>query len=105
MTSVRSPEVSLGAAGSNGWTLAFRYTFAHNAKSNATDRLRVSVDGTTVFELAATGTNRNASWTAATVSLDAFAGQQIRVLFEAVDGAADSLVEAAIDDVRIYRAP
>jgi hypothetical protein len=36
------------------------------------------------------------------VNLDAFAGQTIRLTVEAADGAADSLVEAALDDVRVY---
>jgi hypothetical protein len=39
------------------------------------------------------------------VDLDEFAGQSVRVTVEATDGAADSLVEAGIDDVRVYQAP
>ena len=45
------------------------------------------------------------TWGSAVVNLDAWAGQTIRVRFEAEDGAADSTVEAGIDDVRITRAP
>ena len=39
------------------------------------------------------------------MNLDAFAGQTVRVTVEAADGGADSLVEAAVDDVRVYQAP
>ena len=49
--------------------------------------------------------NRNAVWTPVSINLDAFAGQSVHVLVVANDGAADSLVEAAVDDVRIYQAP
>ncbi|MGI8929307.1 MAG: hypothetical protein ACR2H0_07585 [Candidatus Limnocylindrales bacterium] len=48
--------------------------------------------------------NRNAVWTAVSVDLDAFAGQTIRLRIEARDAGADSLVEAAIDDIRVYQA-
>ena len=105
VTSARSPAVQLGTSGSTGWTLDFRYTFAHDARSSAADYLRVSVNGTTVFEADGSATNANAAWTEATVNLDAFAGQQVRVLVQAADGGPDSLVEAAVDDVRIYQAP
>ena len=40
-----------------------------------------------------------------TLSLDAFAGQTVRLTVEASDGASDSLVEAAVDDVRVYQQP
>jgi hypothetical protein len=105
VTSVLSPEVRLGTAGSNGWTLSFRYTFAHNAKARAADFLRVSVNGTEVFTQAGFAGNRNAKWTAVSVDLDAYAGQDVRVLIEAADEGAASLIEAAVDDLRIYRAP
>jgi hypothetical protein len=42
-------------------------------------------------------------WRTASASLDAWAGQTIRIHFSAVDGAADSLVEVEIDDVRVTR--
>jgi hypothetical protein len=37
------------------------------------------------------------------VSLDAWTGTRIRILFEAVDGASDTVVEAGVDDVRVTR--
>jgi hypothetical protein len=104
LTSIQSPAMPLGSAGSEGWTLSFRYTFAHNSRARATDFLRVSVNGTEVFRQAGFAGNRNAVWTLASVDLDAFAGQSVQLLIEAVDGGSDSLVEAAIDDLRIFQA-
>jgi carboxypeptidase T len=106
ITSVQSPAVKLAAG--QPWTLSFRYTFAHNAKSSSADFLRVRVVGnttSTVFSVAGASSERNASWLTARVSLNAFAGQTVRLLIQAADGASDSLVEAAVDDVRVYRTP
>jgi carboxypeptidase T len=102
-TSMRSPAVRLGAAGTSGWTLSFRYSFAHDAASSADDYLRVLVNGQQLFSDVGDGATRNGAWLSATVDLDAFAGQQVRVTFEAADRGAASLVEAAVDDVRVYR--
>ncbi len=104
-TSARSPQVKLGNAGSTGWTLDFEYTFAHNASATADDYLRVLVGTKEVFRISGNGANQNAIWTHATISLDALAGKSVRVTVEAADGAADSLVEAAVDDMRIYQTP
>ena len=106
-TSVRSPLFKLGATGSTGWTLSFRYAFAHNAGAGTEDYLSVSVDGnvTPVFIQHGFSGDRNAVWTAATVDLSAHAGQSIRLLVEAADAGTNGLIEAAIDDVRVYQAP
>ncbi len=103
-TSAQSPAFKLGGRRSKGWTLDFEYTFAHNKKATSADYLRVLVNGSEVFRVAGNGANQNAVWTHATVGLDAFAGQTIRVTIEAADAGADSLVEAEVDDVRLYRA-
>jgi aminopeptidase S len=65
------------------------------------------VDGQTtpLFIQSGFAGDRNATWTTATVDLSAFAGQSLRLLFEAADTGTDGLVEAAIDDVRVYQAP
>jgi hypothetical protein len=103
-TSARSTAFKLGASGTTGWTLDFRYSFAHNKKATAADYLRVLVDGTEVFRVAGSRRNLNAAWTHATVDLDAFAGQTVRLTVEAADAGTVALVEAAVDDVRVYRA-
>lgn len=105
VTSVRSPAFALGGNGSTGWRLTFNYTFAHNAKASAADYVRVSIGGDVVFEQDGFAGNRNATWTPVSVSLDAYAGQTVRILIQAADGAGDSLVEAAVDDVRVYQQP
>ena len=105
VTSVRSPAFTLGSAGSTGWTLDFRYTFAHNASATAADYLKVSIGGDVLFTQAGFTGNRNATWSAASVNLDAYAGQTVRITIQAADGGSDALVEAAIDDVRVYQQP
>ena len=104
-SSAQSPALKLGGSGSTGWTLDFRYSFAHNAKASAADYLRVLVDGSEVFRVSGSAQNRNAAWQRATVSLDDFAGQTVRLVVEAADGGPDSLVEAQLDDVRVYQTP
>jgi aminopeptidase S len=47
--------------------------------------------------------NLNGAWTSSTVSLDAFAGQTIRIVISAADASTASLVEAGVDDVRVTR--
>jgi aminopeptidase S len=45
--------------------------------------------------------NVDAAWTTESVSLSAFAGQTVQIWIEAADASTESLVEAAVDDVRI----
>ncbi len=95
--------------GSGRWTLSFSFSFAHDAGATAADQLRVSiVTGSTttpVWTIGADGTERSASWQTRTVDLSAFRRKYVRIRVEALDGGADSLVEAALDDIRVYRAP
>jgi hypothetical protein len=58
-----------------------------------------------VFNQAGAATNRNGSWATATASLNAFAGQTVRILVDAADASGASLVEAGVDDVRITQQP
>jgi carboxypeptidase T len=106
LTSVRSPAFKLGNG--SGWRLRFTYYFAHNRRATNVDYFRVSVlaggKRTTLFEQRGRAANRNANWSTVTLNLDAFAGQTIRLLIEAADNGADSLIEAAVDDVRVFRA-
>ena len=106
-TSIQSPAIVLPSLDSGGaLTLTFRYYLAHGTNSSADDYLRVSVVGATqatVLQELGNANNDNAVWATATVNLSAFAGQTIRILVEAADAAGASLVEAAIDDVKIVR--
>ncbi|WP_329106442.1 M14 family metallopeptidase [Micromonospora sp. NBC_01699] len=102
-TSARSPVVAL--PGSGTLTLSLSWYLAHGANSSSADFFRVSVvhnGGTTVLlTQAGAASNRNGSWTAASLNLTPYAGQQVRILVEATDTATASLVEAGVDDVTI----
>jgi extracellular elastinolytic metalloproteinase len=104
VTSIRSPAITLPATGN--LSLSFSYYFAHATNSTSADFLRVSIVGSTttsVFQELGAATNDNAAWAQTSVSLNAFAGQTVRILVEAADAATASLVEAAIDDVKVTR--
>jgi carboxypeptidase T len=105
-TSVRSPEIVLPATA--GQRLFFRYVFAHGANSSSADKLVASVETsggvrTPVVTRSGKASDVDGAWRSASVLLDAWAGQTIRIQFEAVDGASNSLVEVEIDDVRVTR--
>ena len=48
-------------------------------------------------------TNLNGSWRSGSVSLADYAGQTIRLVIAAKDGANGNLVEAEVDNIRIQR--
>ena len=107
VTSVASPSFTIGPG--TGWRLSLRYAFAHDTRARNVDFFRISVlDGKTatpLFSQPGRRAQRNAKWTPLTLNLDAWAGREVRLLFEAADRGADSLVEAAFDDVRVYQLP
>jgi subtilisin family serine protease len=105
VTSIMSPNIAL--TGGTNFTLTFSYYLAHLNNSSTADFFRVRiVDGasvTTVFEELGSAADDDAVFTTATVNLSQFAGRTIRILIEAADASGASLVEAAVDDVRITR--
>ena len=105
-TSLRSASIRLPSTA--GQRLFFRYVFAHGANSSSADKLVASIEDsgghrTPVVTLTGSPTDVDGAWQYVYASMDPWAGQTVRIVFEAVDGAADSLVEAEIDDVRITR--
>ena len=103
-SSMQSPAIVLPASGT--LTMTFSYYLAHGSNSSSADYLRVFIVGTTqasVFQELGDTNDDDGVWATATVDLSAFAGQTIRILVEAADAAGASLVEAAIDDVKIVR--
>ncbi len=105
-TSARSPEILLSTV--SGQHLFFRYVFAHGSNASSADRFVASIEdagGTRTPVLTRTGsaTDVDGAWQYIYANLDAWAGQTIRIHFEAVDGGANSLVEVEIDDVRVTR--
>ena len=107
-TTIRSRAIAMPADPASIGALTFRYAFAHDARSTADDAFRVSVEAedgtlTPVLELAGDPLDRDAAWTWFSAPASAWAGQTIHLVAEAVDGGGDSLVEAAVDDIRIRR--
>ncbi|HEY6892302.1 MAG TPA: hypothetical protein VI300_31140, partial [Solirubrobacter sp.] len=103
-TTALSPPITL--TGGTNYTLAFNWYLAHGSNATSADYLRVSVVGATtatVFQQLGSAVNRNGAWAAATASLNAFSGQTVRIRVEAADAATASLVEAAVDDLKVTR--
>ncbi len=103
-TSIQSPAIVLPSGGD--LTLTFSYYLAHGSNSSSADYLRVSIVGDTtavVLQELGAANDDDAAWTAASVNLNAFAGQTIRIRIEAADAQGASLVEAGIDDVKIVQ--
>jgi choice-of-anchor B domain-containing protein len=102
VTSIQSPAITLPAGRTP--TLSFRYYLAHRSNASSADFLRVQVVGATtqtVLERLGATTDVDAAWATASVNLGAFAGQTVRLRVLAADAGGGSLVEAAIDDIRI----
>ena len=103
ITTIRSPLITLPSSGS--LSLSFSWYLAHLSNSSSADffRVRIVTGGSSSIIGTASGaaTNRAGSWATASLSLNAFAGQTIRVQFEAADLSGASLVEAGVDDVVI----
>ncbi len=101
-TSIRSPAITLPSTGT--LTLSFSYYLAHGTNSSTADFLRVSIVGATtqqVFQELGGTEDDDAVWAATSATISSFAGQTVRILIEAADASTASLVEAAVDDVRI----
>ena len=101
-TSLRSPAITLP---SGTLTLSFAWYLAHLNNATSADYLRVRVTSgsatTTLFSQAGAATDRAAAWQSQTVNLSPYAGQTVTLLVEAADAATASLIEAAVDNVRI----
>jgi carboxypeptidase T len=103
-TSIRSQPITLSPG--PGQRLTFAYVFAHSKGSTAADSLRALVekaDGSQVLVAKAVGrpADVDGAWRTASVSLDTFAGETIRLRFVAVDGGPGNLLEVELDDIRV----
>ena len=108
VTSIRSRRIALPADPAEFGNLTFRYYLAHRSNSTNSDWLRVIVEAedetqTVVLEEIGAPDDDDAAWAHASVSLADWAGQRIRLIVAARDGGWKSLVEAAVDDIRIRR--
>ena len=105
LTSVRSRLISLP---SPTGTLSFKYYLAHGSNATTADYFRAYVereDGSRTLvkqEKGAANVDRP-RWTTVRVSMAPWAGEKVRIVFEAADAGKASTVEAAVDDVRISR--
>ncbi|MFF5230508.1 M14 family metallopeptidase [Dactylosporangium sp. NPDC000521] len=104
-TGARSPSIALPAAGP--LTLAWSWYFAHGANASAADHFKISVvrngSKTAVFTRTGAAADRDAAWAEGSADLTPYAGKTIQLLIEATDAAGASLIEAAVDDVKITR--
>jgi aminopeptidase S len=102
VTTITSPAITLPTTGT--LTLSFSFYLAHLNNATSADFFRVFVVGNTtsqVFQVLGAAANRTGTFAVQSVNISAFAGQSIRIRFEAADAATASLIEAAVDDVRI----
>jgi hypothetical protein len=104
-SSTRSPAVTLPTSGT--LTLSLSSYLAHGSNASNADFLRVSVvhnGGTTaVYSRTGAASDVDAVWATASANLTPYAGQSVRILVEAADASGASLVEAAVDDVKIVQ--
>jgi hypothetical protein len=102
-TSIISPPITLPT--SSTLNLSFSWYLATLNNATADDFFRVSIASgsttTTVFQQLGAAVNRPGTFATANVSLNAFSGQTIRILIQAADAGTGSLIEAAVDNVRI----
>jgi len=105
ITTARSPQITLGA---DPGDLVFNASFSYGPTATSADWFRVWVEAedgtrTLVHQRLAASRYRYAAYTEARVSLTAWANQVVRVVIGAGDEGRASLVEVAVDDVRIER--
>ena len=106
VTSIISPSINLP---SGTLTLSFQFYMAHLSNSSAADFFRVSImaNGVTtqVFQEVGAANNDAGAYALQSVNISQFAGQTVQILIQAADistgGSTASLVEAAVDNVRI----
>jgi hypothetical protein len=105
VTTIRSPEIALPASVGS---LTFRYYFAHGSNSSSGDYFRAFVEDaaghrTTVRRELGAANSDMPVWSTVSVSMAPWAGQTVKIVFQAADSGTSSTVEAAVDDVRITR--
>lgn len=105
-TSITSPVVRLPNDPTGTFTLEAHWYHAHGTDSTAADELKIrvltvgSTTPSTVWRSFGT-LPWDGRWGVSGQSLAPWAGRDIRIVVEVTDTAADSLVEAALDDVTI----
>lgn len=106
LTTIQSPTIALPSTGT--LTLSFSFYLAHGTNSSSADSFRVRVVGATtslVLEELGAANDDDAAWESRSINISSFAGQTVRIRIEAADASGASLVEAAVDDVKIVQQP
>ncbi len=94
--------------------LSFSYYFAHASNSNADDFLKVSIEyieqgvgpkTKLILQELGDSNDDDAVWANFTYDLEDFKDRYINLIFEAADNGSPSLVEAAIDDIKVTAEP
>ncbi|MFC7529874.1 M28 family metallopeptidase [Actinoplanes sp. GCM10030250] len=105
ISTLLSPSITLPTG---TLTLSLSWYLAHLNNATTADYLRVRVVSgsttTTVLTQTASAANKAAAWATATANLSSYAGQTIRIQVEAADAGTASLVEAAVDNLKITKA-
>ena len=105
VSTVRSPQIALGA---DPGDLLFSASLSYGSNATTADWFRVWIEAedgerTLVHQRLASPSVRWATYTETRISLGAWGNQSIRIIIGAGDEGRDSLVEVAVDDVRIER--
>jgi carboxypeptidase T len=105
VTTARSPQITLGT---DPGDLVFNASFSYGATATSADWFRVWIEAedgtrTLVHQRLAASRYRYAAYTEVRVSLARWATQHIRVVIGAGDVGRASLIEVAVDDVRVER--
>ncbi len=105
ITTARSPEITLGA---DPGDLAFGLAFSYGSSATTADWFRVWVEAadgtrTLLYQQLAASRTRRATYATVRRSLAAWANQTVRIVIGAGDVGRASLVEVAVDDVRVER--
>ncbi|WP_428961383.1 M28 family metallopeptidase [Micromonospora fluostatini] len=104
VSTIQSAPITLPATGT--LTLSLAAYLAHLTNASSADYLRVRVVGTstvTALNLTGAAVNRAAAWQTTSTDISALRGQTVRIVVDAADAGTASLVEAAVDDVRIVQ--
>ena len=104
VTTIRSVPIALP---DDPGDLSFRYVFAHGPGAG-NDSLKAFVEDdagnrTLVWSRDGSAGTVRATWRRAAAPLTPWAGTSIRIVIQASDAGPDSLVEAAVDDIRVER--
>jgi hypothetical protein len=104
-TVITSPSISIPSSGNIN--LVYEWTFAHLNNATNADFFRVSIisggSTTVVHNVLGAASNRAGSWSTADINMNNFRGSNIQIRIEVADNATASLIEGAVDNVRLIQ--